>query len=83
MPEITAVPTSKSLHSEGSCFEVAAAVREYLVSFGVAGDVISSVGRGFSMPVESNDTPHGRQQNRRVELIVSGGVIATSISANK
>jgi hypothetical protein len=77
--------SSRRRDARNNCrtFEVAAAVREYLVSFGVAGDVISSVGRGFSMPVESNDTPHGRQQNRRVELIVSGGVIATSISANK
>ena len=77
MPEITAN------RDQGGCFEVAAAVRKYLVSQRVAGDAISSVGRGFSMPVESNDTPQGRQQNRRVELIVSREVIGTSISANK
>ena len=35
------------------------------------------------MPVESNDTPQGRQQNRRVELIVSGQVIGTQIGAAK
>jgi flagellar motor protein MotB len=31
------------------------------------------------MPVASNDSAAGRQQNRRVELIVSGEVIGTAI----
>jgi flagellar motor protein MotB len=31
------------------------------------------------MPVASNDTAAGRQQNRRVELIVSGEVIGTPV----
>ena len=48
----------------------AAAVREYLVSRGVDGDALVASGRGESQPVASNDTREGREQNRRVELVV-------------
>jgi len=51
----------------------AEAVRSYLVSKGVPGDKISSVGKGKANPVASNDTPEGRANNRRVEIIVAGG----------
>ncbi len=57
----------------------AEAVRQYLSSQGITEDAITSVGKGFSVPVESNDTAAGRQKNRRVELIVSGEVIGTSV----
>ena len=57
----------------------AEAVRQYLSSQGMTEDAITSVGKGFSVPVESNDTTAGRQKNRRVELIVSGEVIGTSV----
>jgi outer membrane protein OmpA-like peptidoglycan-associated protein len=50
-------------------------VREYLVTQGVSGDAITSQGFGKTTPVASNDTAAGRQQNRRVELVVSGDVI--------
>jgi len=33
---------------------------------------------GESQPVASSDTAAGRQQNRRVELVISGDVIGTS-----
>jgi outer membrane protein OmpA-like peptidoglycan-associated protein len=59
----------------------ASAVRDYLVSQGIPASSITAVGKGFSMPVASNDTPQGRQQNRRVELIVSGEVIGTKVGA--
>ena len=57
----------------------AEAVRQYLSSQEITEDAITSVGKGFSVPVESNDTAAGRQKNRRVELIVSGEVIGTSV----
>jgi outer membrane protein OmpA-like peptidoglycan-associated protein len=57
----------------------AESVREYLISQGIPADSVTSIGMGYSMPVASNDTYEGRQQNRRVELIVSGEVIGTAI----
>lgn len=57
----------------------AGAVREYLLSQGIPADQITSSGKAFSMPVADNKTAVGRQQNRRVELIVSGEVIGTRI----
>jgi outer membrane protein OmpA-like peptidoglycan-associated protein len=47
------------------------AVREYLVTTGIAPDHLTSVGRGEADPVASNKTANGRQQNRRVELIIA------------
>jgi len=57
----------------------AGAVREYLISQGLPEPAITSIGRGFDIPVASNDTAAGRQQNRRVELIVSGAIIGMSV----
>jgi outer membrane protein OmpA-like peptidoglycan-associated protein len=57
----------------------AESVRGYLISQGIPESSVTSSGKGFSLPVASNDTPAGRQKNRRVELIVSGEVIGTSI----
>ncbi|MEI9948566.1 MAG: OmpA family protein [Pseudomonadota bacterium] len=51
----------------------AESVRAYLVSKGVPSDKITSVGKGKANPVASNDTPEGRANNRRVEIVVSGG----------
>ncbi|HVE79230.1 MAG TPA: OmpA family protein [Gemmatimonadaceae bacterium] len=50
----------------------AAAVREALVAGGVPASRITSRGYGESQPVTSNDSPAGRQQNRRVEVVVLG-----------
>lgn len=49
----------------------AAAVRDYLVSRGLPATRITTTGRGESAPVANNKTPSGRQQNRRVELVIS------------
>ncbi len=53
------------------------AVRDFLAEQGVPVANISAVGLGKSDPVASNDTSAGRQQNRRVELVVSGEAIGT------
>jgi outer membrane protein OmpA-like peptidoglycan-associated protein len=53
----------------------AEAVRDYLVQQGIAGDTIVASGFGKTAPVASNDTAEGRQQNRRVELVLSGDAI--------
>ena len=48
----------------------AAAVRKYLVEHGVPQDIIISKGYGECCPIDDNETPQGRQRNRRVELTV-------------
>jgi outer membrane protein OmpA-like peptidoglycan-associated protein len=58
----------------------ATAVGDYLIMQGVSQDRVSTQGYGPRFPVASNDTREGRQQNRRVELVVSGEVIGTPIS---
>jgi outer membrane protein OmpA-like peptidoglycan-associated protein len=54
-------------------------VRDFLVHEGINSSSIVARGFGKSQPVATNDTAAGRQQNRRVELIVSGDVIGASI----
>jgi outer membrane protein OmpA-like peptidoglycan-associated protein len=56
-------------------------VRSYLTQQGVPESSTTAKGYGKTQPVASNDTSEGRQQNRRVELIVSGEVIGTRIVA--
>jgi outer membrane protein OmpA-like peptidoglycan-associated protein len=58
------------------------AVRDYLVSNGIATANVQAVGLGKTSPVASNDTAAGRQQNRRVEMVVSGEIIGQPISTN-
>ncbi|MGC2184463.1 MAG: OmpA family protein [Terriglobales bacterium] len=53
----------------------AGSVRDYLVQQGVAGNSVSARGFGNTLPVASNGNSAGRQQNRRVELLVSGDAI--------
>ena len=57
----------------------AEAVRSYLSSQGVNSSTITTQGFGPSQPIASNDTATGRQQNRRVEMVVSGDVIGQPI----
>jgi outer membrane protein OmpA-like peptidoglycan-associated protein len=56
----------------------ATAVRDYLVSQGVAQDRITAVGRGETQPLATNETPEGRANNRRVEIVVGGSDSAVS-----
>jgi outer membrane protein OmpA-like peptidoglycan-associated protein len=56
------------------------AVRDYLVKQGVL--QISAVGYGNTAPVAANDNATGRQQNRRVELVVSGDAIGSAVTTS-
>ena len=58
------------------------AVRTFLIQQGIAAASIGSHGIGESQPVATNDTSAGRQQNRRVELIVSGKAIGDPSSSS-
>lgn len=55
------------------------AVRDYLGQQNIPMASMTSQGFGKTQPVASNDTAEGRQENRRVELVVSGDVIGTTI----
>lgn len=57
----------------------ASSVRDYLAQENIPAASMTSQGFGKTQPVASNDTAEGRQQNRRVELVVSGEVIGTTV----
>ncbi len=56
-----------------------AAVRDYLTKQGMAVGSVTSKGFGKTQPVSSNETAKGRQENRRVEIVISGDVIGFAI----
>jgi outer membrane protein OmpA-like peptidoglycan-associated protein len=58
-------------------YERAAAVRDALVRNGVPANSISARGLGSSRPIGPNSSPAGREQNRRVEITVSGDPIGS------
>jgi outer membrane protein OmpA-like peptidoglycan-associated protein len=55
------------------------AVRDYITSNGINAANVQAIGLGKDGPVASNDTAAGRQQNRRVEMVVSGDIIGQPI----
>ena len=59
----------------------AAAVQQYLVQQGIPASAIAARGFGKLQPVADNSTAAGRQQNRRVELVVSGDMIGTAAAS--
>jgi outer membrane protein OmpA-like peptidoglycan-associated protein len=56
-------------------------VRSYLIEQGMQDASVFSLGFGKTSPVADNDTPAGRQKNRRVEIVVSGEVIGEKIGS--
>ncbi|HWZ54557.1 MAG TPA: OmpA family protein [Verrucomicrobiae bacterium] len=59
----------------------AGSVREFLIGQGLNDSAITAEGFGKTEPVATNDTPEGRQRNRRVEIVVNGDSIDTSSAA--
>jgi outer membrane protein OmpA-like peptidoglycan-associated protein len=59
----------------------ASSVRDYLVQQGVASNSVTAKGFGNTLAVATNDNAAGRQQNRRVELLVSGEAIGNPVNA--
>jgi outer membrane protein OmpA-like peptidoglycan-associated protein len=55
-------------------------VRSYLVEQGVTTGAVTARGFGNTLPVASNDNASGRQENRRVELVVSGDAIGSPVN---
>jgi len=54
-------------------------VRDYLTQQGMQQGSVSTRGFGKTQPIATNDTAAGRQQNRRVELVISGEIIGVEI----
>jgi outer membrane protein OmpA-like peptidoglycan-associated protein len=48
----------------------ALAVRQYLIDKGIVAERLEAKGFGETMPIATNDSPEGRQQNRRTEFVV-------------
>jgi outer membrane protein OmpA-like peptidoglycan-associated protein len=61
----------------------AKSVADFLIKQGLKEEAITSKGFGESTPVADNTTATGRQQNRRVELIVSGAIIEKTTTLSK
>jgi outer membrane protein OmpA-like peptidoglycan-associated protein len=70
--------TGNPMSNEQLSQERAASVQSYLTQQGVSASSISIHGFGEANPVASNESLEGRQQNRRVELVVSGQSIGTA-----
>jgi outer membrane protein OmpA-like peptidoglycan-associated protein len=60
----------------------ATSVRDYLTEAGIASEAVTAKGFGKTQPVASNNTSVGRQQNRRVELVISGEIIGAEIRSS-
>jgi outer membrane protein OmpA-like peptidoglycan-associated protein len=54
------------------------AVRDYLTSQGVKAEKLRALGRGEANPVASNETPEGRANNRRVEIVIQSSAQAAA-----
>lgn len=57
-------------YNEGLSQRRAATAASFLRSQGVSRSRVEAMGRGEMEPVATNDTEHGRQQNRRVEVAI-------------
>jgi outer membrane protein OmpA-like peptidoglycan-associated protein len=62
--------TGSEEHNQQLSERRAEAVQAHLVARGVDGARITSMGYGEGYPVTTNDTPEGRRQNRRVDLLL-------------
>jgi outer membrane protein OmpA-like peptidoglycan-associated protein len=60
--------TGSEVYNQDLSERRAKSVKNYLIDRGVAGQRVTSIGFGESMPVDSNETLEGRQRNRRVEI---------------
>jgi outer membrane protein OmpA-like peptidoglycan-associated protein len=52
-------------------------VRDFLIGLGVRASYVDVAGFGPSMPLADNVTSDGRARNRRVEIVLSGDLLAT------
>jgi outer membrane protein OmpA-like peptidoglycan-associated protein len=58
-------------------------VKSYLVNQGVGSARLSASGKGEGTPISGNDSDTGRQQNRRVEVIIANPTVAASTVSSR
>jgi outer membrane protein OmpA-like peptidoglycan-associated protein len=63
-------------YNQGLSERRAESVRSYLIAQGVDSSRLAASGRGESNPVADNASSDGRQQNRRVEVVISNAAVA-------
>jgi outer membrane protein OmpA-like peptidoglycan-associated protein len=63
--------------NEAFSYERAESVRDIMIGNGLPAGMVIARGLGDSRPLTSNATAAGREQNRRVEIVVSGNPIGT------
>lgn len=63
--------TGSDAYNQDLSFRRAEAVRDFLIDNGISSDRIVARGYGESYPVTTNSTEAGRQQNRRVEIVIA------------
>lgn len=62
--------TGSEVHNQELSERRAGAVRNILIGRAVSADRIAAIGHGEGAPIASNDTASGRQQNRRVDVML-------------
>ena len=63
--------TGEASYNQGLSERRAGAVSDALISMGISPNRVETKGFGEQYPVATNDTSAGRQQNRRVEIVIS------------
>lgn len=63
--------TGEASYNQGLSERRADSVRDALMGMGISGNRIETRGYGEEYPVASNSSAAGRQQNRRVEIVIS------------
>jgi len=63
-------------YNQGLSQRRADSVRAYLTQQGIASQRVSTSGMGLNRPIASNDSTAGRQQNRRVEIVIENPPLA-------
>ena len=68
-------------YNQGLSQRRADSVRDFLLARGIQSSRLSSAGKGEELPIAGNDSASGRQQNRRVEVIITDN--QRSVSSTK